>query len=91
MIAKAKTAADHEAIAAYYDKEATAADAKAAEHKKMAETYTKLRPDHPASLQGHLKPLPAHCEAEAKYYEGIATENRALATAHRKMAKAEAK
>jgi hypothetical protein len=91
MIAKAKSPADHEAIAAYYDKEATEAEAKAEQHKKMADSYTKLRPDHPASLEGHLKPLPGHCRAEAKYYEGIATENRALAAAHRKMAKVEAK
>jgi len=83
MIAKAKSPADHEAIAAYYDKEATEAEAKAEQHKKMADTYTKLRPDY--------KPLPGHCRAEAKYYEGIATENRALAAAHRKMAKVEAK
>jgi len=91
MIAKAKSPADHEAIAAYYDKEAAEAEAKAQEHKKMAETYTKLRPDHPASVEGHLKPLPAHCMAEVKYYEGIATENRALAAAHRKIAKSEPK
>jgi hypothetical protein len=87
MIANAKSPADHEAIAAYYDKAATAAEASAEQHKKMAETYAKLlRPDHPSSVEGHLKPLPAHCKAEAKYYEGIATENRALAAAHRKMA-----
>jgi hypothetical protein len=89
MIAEAKSPADHEAIAAYYDKQAAEAEAEAEQHKKMADTYAKLRPDAPAKAT--YKPLSGHCRAEAKYYEGIATENRALAAAHRKMAKVEAK
>ncbi len=83
MIANAKSPADHEAIATYYDKAAAEAEAQAQQHKKMADTYSKYRPDY--------KPLPSHCRAEAKHYEGIATENRALATAHRKMAQEKAK
>jgi uncharacterized protein YehS (DUF1456 family) len=39
MISTAKTPADHEAIAAYYDKEAKEASQKQAEHLKMAEMY----------------------------------------------------
>jgi hypothetical protein len=41
-IAAAKTAADHEAIAAYFDKEAAEAQAKADNHAKMEEAYKKL-------------------------------------------------
>ena len=78
MIAKAKSPADHEAIATYYDRDAAEAKAKAEQHMKMADSYTQFRPDY--------KPLPRHCRAEAKYYEGIAAEDRALAAAHRKMA-----
>lgn len=41
MILEAKTPADHEAIAAYYDQQAADARAKAAEHRKMGESYRK--------------------------------------------------
>ena len=41
IISNAKTAADHEAIAAYYEKEAQALHAKHAEHQKMSEWYKK--------------------------------------------------
>ena len=39
-IASAKTAADHEAIAAYYDQEATSAEAKAALHRLANRSFT---------------------------------------------------
>src|SRR5262245_24752711 len=39
MLTEAKTPADHEAIAAYYDKEAQEAHSKHAEHQKMKEWY----------------------------------------------------
>ena len=35
----AKTPADHEAIASYYDREGATAKAKAEEHRKLAESY----------------------------------------------------
>jgi hypothetical protein len=82
MIAKAKTSADHEAIAAYYDRAASDATAKAEMHDKMADTYSQYRPEY--------KPLPTHCKRVAKDYKGIAGEDTALAEAHRKMAKAAA-
>jgi hypothetical protein len=82
QIAAATTAADHEAIAAAYDKEATALEAKAREHEQMAKTYssagTKKGMDS-ASMH-------AHCAKLAKQYSEAAAENRELAKLHRAMA-----
>ncbi|HJQ82963.1 MAG TPA: hypothetical protein VKA21_02730 [Candidatus Binatia bacterium] len=80
-IATAKTAADHEAIAAYYDEQAKAAEAKAAEHRKMEQEYRK------AGGPAAKAQLPAHCEGLVKSYIGAAKEYAALAKAHREMAK----
>ena len=83
MISSAKTAADHEALAAEYESEAAAAKAKAAEHREMAESYKKLG----GAAIGKLH-LDEHCERLAKSYEKAAMEYEALAKAHREMAKA---
>lgn len=82
MIGSAKTAADHEAIAKHYEAEATAAKAKAAEHRNMAEGYKKLG----GALIEKLH-FDQHCETLAKNYDGAAKEYEALAKAHRDMAK----
>ena len=82
-ISSAKTAADHEAIAAEYESEAAAAKAKAAEHRKMAESYKELG----GAAIGKLH-LDEHCERLVKSYEKEAMEDEALAKAHREMAKA---
>src|SRR6266581_3644358 len=81
----AKTPADHEAIASYYDKEAATAKDKAAEHRRLAETYRRLA----VTPRGQgFQPMGNHCQQLAKNYESVAAENTALATAHRKMAQA---
>ena len=79
MIANAKTPADHEAIATYYDREAADNDSKAEFHKKLAKTYADL----------HIKPSDMwnHCEQMAKYFEGVARDAKLLAAEHREMAK----
>ena len=82
MISSAKTAADHEALAAEYESEAAAAKAKAAEHRKMAESYKELG----GAAIGKLH-LDEHCERLVKSYEKEAMEDEALAKAHREMAK----
>ncbi len=82
MISSAKTAADHEAIAVQYDREAAAARAQAAEHRKMAESYKKVG----GSLVEKLH-LDQHCEKLAKSYDEAAQQSEALAKAHREMAK----
>ena len=78
-VTAAKTPADHEAIASYYDKEGTTAKAKATEHHKLMEAYRNL------AGKGQFK-MEEHCQRLAQNYESIATENTALATAHRQMA-----
>jgi hypothetical protein len=81
-IATAKTPADHEVIAAYYDKEAAEAQAKADSHSKMGEDYKKAGSALVAKL--HIE---QHCERLAKSYATAADEAKALAAAHRAMAK----
>ena len=83
MISSAKTAADHEALATMYEKEAAEAKAKAAEHTKMAEAYKKQG----GALIEKLH-IDTHCIALAKSYEQAAKEYAALAKAEREMAKA---
>jgi hypothetical protein len=81
-ITGARTPADHEAIASYYDREATAAKAKAEEHRRLAETYRTLA----VSGRTPLQPMGMHCQQLAEIYERAAADNAALATAHRQMA-----
>ena len=81
MIDEAKTPADHEAIAAYYEKEAQEAQQKYEEHLKLKAAYAKI--PHLASKTG----LPAHCDSIAKKYENIAKDYAALAKLHKGMAK----
>lgn len=80
MIADAKTPVDHEAIAAYYDKEAKDAHAKHTEHQKMEEFYKK----NPALNKSGFS---THCDIIASNYDKTAKEYEALAKLHRDMAK----
>src|SRR4029450_6282520 len=60
-IAGAKTPADHQAIASYYDREAATAKDKAAEHRRLAETYRTLG----ASGRAPLQPMALHWQAQS--------------------------
>ena len=80
MVAAAKTPADHEALAAYYEKEAQEAHQKHAEHLQLKAAYAKV--PHLTSKTG----LPSHCDSIAKNYDQTAKEYEALAKAHRQMA-----
>jgi hypothetical protein len=79
MISTAKTPADHEAIAAYYDKEAQEASQKQAEHKKMEEVYKK----NPSLIKSNFS---FHCDQIAANYGKTAKEYQDLAKLHREMA-----
>jgi hypothetical protein len=74
MIAHAKTPADHEAIAAYYDTEAAENEKKARFHTTNVNMYSKL------------SFLP-HCKALVKAFQEAADQDKALAAAHRAMSK----
>jgi hypothetical protein len=89
-IENAKTAADHEAIAAYYEGEAKAARARADEHRKMAAAYGKQprpgggkghRPQVYRTIGQHCEKLVARFEADAKDYEVMAASHREAAAA----------
>ena len=81
MIAEAKTPADHEAIAAYYEKEAQEAHQKHTAHQQLRESYAKIQ-----VLRSKTGVL-AHCNDIAKYYEKIAKDYEALAKLHHDLAK----
>jgi hypothetical protein len=84
MIETAKTAADHEAIAAEYDRRAATARKEAERHRRMEKAYGTA----PVAGKGTPTPLPQHCAALARHYENAAQEYETLAAAHREMAKA---
>ena len=79
-IETAKTRADHEALAAFYEQEAKTAQAKAEEHKEMSKSYSKI---------GHLVEkhnILQHCDRLVKNYQDAAKENLALAKLQRELA-----
>jgi hypothetical protein len=78
-VANAKTPADHEAIAAYYDKEAADNTAKATLHHAVHHNYVKFR-----WKQSDMGP---HCDELAKWYQRTADQDKDLAAGHREMAK----
>ena len=83
-IEKAKTPADHEAIAKSYDAEAKALQEKAEIHKNQAKhygtaTYTKAGPVGSAAMESHCKKIAASYEAAAKDAEAMAAAHRAMA------------
>jgi hypothetical protein len=80
-IESARTRADHEALAAYYQNEAAAALAAADKHRKMAKSYQ-------ANLQGGRggTSMAAHCNALVQQYERIAAEYDGMAEGHQQSA-----
>jgi hypothetical protein len=88
-VENAATAADHEAIAAYYEAEGKAAREKAALHRSMGAVYEKHR--GPASKAGATilnKTMPPHCNELVTSNEAAAKEYEAMAAAHRETASA---
>lgn len=82
QIESARTRADHEALASYYSKEASAARAIAADHRKMARSYQAMT----VSGKGGGS-MQAHCNSIVSKYEGVAADYESMASAHRDMAK----
>ena len=80
-IANAKTPADHDAIAAYYDQEAASAEEKAALHERAADTYEKMKIAKPVGMVNM-------CKGIASYWDKVAADAKDLAKAHHEMAKA---
>jgi hypothetical protein len=80
MIASAKTPADHQAIAAYYEQQAADAKKKAALHRNEADTYRKLKISKPVGMA-------EMCDEIAAMWDKIAHHDLKLAKAHQQMAK----
>jgi hypothetical protein len=89
-IENAKTPADHEAIAAYFDEQAKEARETATRHQKMGAVYKKSPPGPPKGGGGPAlhKTMGDHCDSVAAKYEQAAKDYEAMAAAHRAEAKA---
>jgi hypothetical protein len=84
MLQTAKTPADHEAIAKYYDAQAAEAKRNAELHRKMASSYT--GGSTPIG-KGAKASLPQHCLALAKDFDTEAAHYAAMAEMQRELAK----
>jgi hypothetical protein len=84
-VQSAKTAADHEAIAKYYDEQGADATKKAAMHRKMGESYKGMATS--IGKGAGISSMPQHCEALAKDFDGEAEHYKAMAQTHRELAK----
>jgi plasmid stabilization system protein ParE len=80
MIASAKAPADHEAIAAYYEKEAADAKGKADLHRRAAESYRKLNLTKPPGMANM-------CDRVVGMWDKLAADASKLAKDHHEMAK----
>ena len=80
-IASAKTKADHESIAAEYDKQAEADKASGERHRKMAQAYTGAPWSKGPSGAGMV----AHCKDLIANYDKAAKQNAEMAKMHRDM------
>src|SRR5260370_10053312 len=78
MIADAKTASDHDAIAAYYEQEAAATEKKADLHRRTASTYRTLKIAKPVYMA-------EMCDGIATMRDNIATDQETSPTPHHQM------
>jgi HD-like signal output (HDOD) protein len=79
-IRQAKTPADHQALAAWYEKEAQVAQQLASRHFLMREVYAAARATQQKDRAGE------HCAFIAKKYQEMAKEYETLAAVHKTMA-----
>ena len=84
-VQSAKTAADHQQIASYYEAQAADAKKKADLHRKMADTY-QAGGTSIGKGSGPM-PLPQHCQALAKMFDDEAAHYSAMAETERELAK----
>lgn len=89
LLETAKTPADHEKLAAYYDGEAADFDAKASKHKRFAAAYRRMpAPGNPTrNIPDTRASAASHCDNIAAESEKAAKEARSMAEHHRMLAK----
>lgn len=91
-IANARTSADHEALAAWFEQQAGEAAERAENHRSMGQHYVRwasiLAPNYlgPSVDTGGGAGFWQQCEKLVRLYEQAAEENRALAKLHRRVA-----
>lgn len=76
-LAEARTAAEHEAAAAWYERQAAAAGARVAAHERMLRFYASPYPDYASPG------IVGHCLGLIERYGQAAGAHRALAASHR--------
>jgi hypothetical protein len=81
MVKNAKTAADHEALATMYDKEAADAKSMAAQHRQMAKSYAGV------SGKQFATAMPQHCQSLVKSFDEQAAMYEKMAAGEREAAK----
>lgn len=79
-ITNAKSPADHEAIAAYYEQEATETKKKADLHRRAAESYRKMNIAKPVGMANM-------CDGVAAMWDKLAADYAKLAKDHQEMAR----
>jgi len=81
LVKNAKTAADHEALAAMYDKEAANAKEMAATHQQMAQSYKSStgKGTGASAMPQHCASLVKSFQEQASMYEKMAAAERAEA------------
>ena len=84
-IRSASTKADHETLAAHYEEEAKALQAKAVKHEDLAKAYTQLSQ---SDVTRNSADMAKHCATLASTYRQAAAENLALAKEHHESAAA---
>ena len=86
MAGSAKTAAEHEKVAAEYDRQATEARASSELHKTMGEAYGKSAGFNSKGSGNHFRALSLHCGNLTKMMAGAAAQYVILAKEHRTLA-----
>ena len=86
LVTTAKTKADHERLAQYFDAEAAKYEAQAKEHGELAGEYQKSPPNQPGKYSGYAYTF-EHCDSHAKSLQQAAENARKLAADHREMVK----
>jgi len=81
LIMEARSKADHETLAQYFEQEAQALQERADRHQKLAESYEKG-----GSYEKVKGFMLQHCNAMIRSYRQGAEENLALAKMHRQLA-----
>ncbi len=80
MLETARTRADHEEIAAWYEREAGSAEDRAAAHRRMRNAYALPEPGYGSAA------FVEHCQNLILRYQQAAEGNLALAQLHRRLA-----